>query len=201
MKNSLIAGLRGSIVILLLTLGCIGAIRLYKTAVPQQVEHDTTNITQRDYAQERAKWESQNVSVYEITASDPLLRARMRVDRATGDIFLLQVTARGEPESVDGLNMPISGVTAAVFKPYTIDALYDAIGDALTGASVGNSSTNSVSSADSTTNFRDYEVQFDPNRGYPVRFMEGLRTTLSAQEITWRTNVKDVQIKDFTIIR
>ncbi len=195
MKNTLIMGLRGSITILLLTLVCIGALRLYKTAVPQQVEHDTVNITQRDYSQERTKWEAQNVSVYEITASDPLLRARMRVDRVTGDIFLLQVTARGEPESVDGLNLPISGVTAAVYKPYTIDALYDAIGDALTGASAGNSSTNSA------TNFRDYEVQFDPNRGYPVRFMEGIRTTLSAQEITWRTNVKDVQIKDFTIVR
>lgn len=182
---------------MLLTFACGVSVRLYKTGVPEQVERDTINITQTDYAQARAKWDAQKVGVYEMRYVDPRVSAKMRVDRGTGDIFLLELTLKGHPESVDGLSAPLSGVTAEVYQPYTIDAVYDSIRDTLARVSAGEQAANNGD----ITNFHDYEVKFDADHGYPLHFKEQVRTTLSSQEITWRADASELEIKDFAAIK
>jgi hypothetical protein len=197
MQNALIRGFLGGIVILLLTSATALAIQGYKTIVPAQVERDTANITQADYAQARAKWQAQKIDLYEISVDDVRLQFRMRVDRTTGNLYLLKLAVDGTDESVDGLNTPLSGVTAKVYGAYSVDSLFDSINAALAGLSAGPQMATNAGSTD----FRDVDVQFDSGRGYPVRFALYDRTTLSSHEITWRTKQRDLQIKDFTVIR
>ncbi len=66
MKNAFIQSLLGSLVVVLVALGCVLGIDLYTTAVPEQVERDTINISQADYEQARARWDAQKISVYEL---------------------------------------------------------------------------------------------------------------------------------------
>jgi hypothetical protein len=196
MYNAFMRSLRGSIVILLLAFMVGLALQVYKSAVPEQVERNTINITQTDLAQARARWDASKIDVYEITGSDLRVSARLRVDRATGDIYLLQLTIKGQSESVDGLSAPVSGVAVKVYQAYTIDAVYDSITGTLAAVTAGQPSANGGESS----TFHDYDVQLDPSGTYPIRFAEDVRTTLSPREITWRTSVRDLQIKDFTEI-
>lgn len=197
MQNALIRGFLGSIVILLLTGATALSIQGYKTIVPEQVERNTANITQADYAQARAKWDAQKIGVYEISVDDARLQVSIRVDRTTGNLYLLKLAVDGTDESVDGLKTPLSGVAAKTYGVYAVDPLFDSIKDALAGLSTG---MQTAANADST-DFSDVEVQFDSARGYPVRIALYDRTTLSSHEITWRTKQRDLQIKAFTVIR
>jgi hypothetical protein len=197
MKNALIRGLLGSIVILLATGVLALAIQGYKTVVPAQVERNTANITQADYAQARAKWDAQKISVYEIGVNDGRLQFSMRVDRTTDTLYLLKLAVAGTEESVDGLNTPLSGVAAKTYGVYAVDPLFDKIKNTLATLSTA---LQPAARADST-DYSDLEVQFDSSKGYPARFTLYDRSTLSSHEITWRTNQRDLQIQDFTVVR
>jgi hypothetical protein len=196
MRNSIIRGLTGSAVILLVALVFVLALLGYKALVPAQIERNTSNITRDQYAEAFAKWDSQNIGAYEVTIVDPKQEIRLRVDKRTDQLFLLSHTVLGLSESVDGLKVPLSGVTLRTFQPYTIDAIFDTIQQ-----DVVNALSDPDLPADGvTTRYIDLHVAFDPTIGYPIHTTESLRTTLGTKEITWRTTSKDVEIKDFTVI-
>lgn len=197
MRDTLARSLRGSMMILLLAAACIFALRFYKTIVPEQVAHDTITITGAAYEQARARWEAQKISVYEVTSSDPRVTARLRVNRDTGDIFLLDLKVEGRSWALADTSTALTGVSAVVYGKYTIDAIYDSIQGALNSVSAAEPARNDSG----TTDFHDFDIRFDPSRGYPTHFIEYDRTTLSSGEITWRTTLNSMEVTDFTSVR
>lgn len=197
MKNAIVRGLIGSAVTLLVAMAFVLALQGYKVLVPAQVEHNTSNITQADYDQAFAKWDGQNISTYEFTVVAPKQELRMRVDRNTGDIYLLSHTVLGLSRSVDGLKVPLSGVALRTFQVYTPDAIYNSIQEDM----VNTERETAQPGENATTRYIDLNVQFDPALGYPAHVTESVRTTLDTKEITWRTNANDLEIKDFTAIQ
>ena len=197
MKNALLRGLAGSAIVVLLAGAFALAIVGYKSVVRSQVEHDTAGITQSDLDQARAKWAAQNVSVYELTVTDPRRRVRLRVDQAANKLYLLELSVEGVEESVDGLNAPITDVTEQVYKAFTVDSIFDKIDTDLQGLSPSPAQP----AAGEETTYRDVDVKFDPTRGYPTSYVDYTRTTLDPNEITWRSKEDSLEITDFTVVR
>jgi hypothetical protein len=198
MKDALTRAVIGCITILAATLVLVLGIRGYEVLVPAQVEHDSANITQADYAQAHAKWDAQKINVYEINVDDGdgRLQFRMRVDRQTGNLYLLSLRAQGVDESVDGLNTPLSGVQIKVFGAYSVDSVFASINKAISAAQTSSPTIDATGSS----LFTDVDVQFDPNKGYPTRFTTYSRTTPTSHEVTWRTQQSDMQFSNLTVI-
>ena len=197
MKRSFLQGLTGSVIALLAAVALMLAIQAYKALVPTQIEHNTSNVTQADYDRSLAQWTGKNVGTYEMTIVDPRQELRLRVDTTKDKLYMLSHTVNGISESVDGLKVALTGVTARTFQAYTVDSIFESIRADMAATALGSGAP----AGTDTTRFVDLTVQFDPSAGYPVHVVEHARITLNTKEITWRTTTKDVQIKDFTIIQ
>jgi len=121
----------------------------------------------------------------------------MRVNRTTGEMYLLELVIKGVNATVDGLNLPLSGVTLKVYQPLTIDSVFDSIAQTIADVEAG---TGGEVRGNSTV-YHDYEVRFDPTVGYPTLFRTDARTTLTPQEITWRTNEKNLELSGFNDVK
>jgi hypothetical protein len=69
---------------------CAVTANLYRLTVPEQVDRDTINITRSDYEQALAKWKARGVAEYTITLTRKADRITLRVNRQTGEIYLLE---------------------------------------------------------------------------------------------------------------
>src|SRR5689334_282953 len=101
--------LTGSLGILLLVLICVGSIAAYERSVPVNVDHNTINISQRDYDAALAKWQARGATQYEVTLAQESDQVSLRItDDGSGSpaIEVLEQLHDGKPISSDAQVAP-----------------------------------------------------------------------------------------------
>src|SRR5437868_1617013 len=176
-RKSLLLGIAAILCSLLV---CVLVIRLYKLAVPENVNNDIINITSNQYESALTKWGSQTASEYEITISRRNEVFTLRVSEGESKIYLLEDIVNGGSVPVPGLSSPVE---FASYVDYTVGGMFNRIKNGLDSVSSGRQ----ILPGDDKNEYSyEYNVQFDSTLGYPSHIYESRRTTRVSREITWR---------------
>lgn len=191
-KNALLA----SIAIFLMIVACAGSIRLYKQAVPEQVEHDTRNYGLDAYQQALDKWTASGVDSYEMTIHGGDDVVILRVSNGGGSIEVLSHLHQDRPISETGLDE-----YSASLRTRTVESMFELAQEVLDTYETDGTETLRNPSDERYIRFYDFEVRFDERLGYPTYMGEYERTTTAAREITWRQRPwAPIEVTDFKVL-
>lgn len=171
-------------------------VRLYKLAVPENVDKDIINITRNQYESALAKWRLRGVSEYEMTVSRKNEVFTLRVNEDNSTVYLLEDIVDGRQVSAPGLSSPVE---FASYSDYTVGGMFTRVKKGLDSVLSG---ARMLPSEDKNDYFYEYDVQFDPSLGYPTHILEYQRSTRLSREITWReAQPTSREVKDLKIIK
>jgi hypothetical protein len=187
-----------SLLILGLVGACIGTIILYRSLIPVQVDRSTINIARSDYEQALAKWQARNVVEYTTTVTKTSHEITIRVNRQTGDIFLLKWLKNGEPYEAASPD-PNTPVKAGLHYELSVDGMFETVAqwlDVIDNAS-GPALTVEATGIDY---YGDFNVQFHPELGYPVYVASFSREIHRSREVVWRSQPEPtLRVRELTI--
>gem|GEM_PF-5737090 len=185
-----------SLLILGLVGACIGTTTLYRSLIPLQVDKSTINIARSDYEQALAKWQARNVVEYTTTVTRTSHEITIRVNRQTGDIFLLKWLKNGEPYEAASPD-PNIPVKAGLHYELSVDGMFERVAQWLDVIENGSGPAMTV---EQTNYFGDFNVQFHPELGYPVYVASFSRAIHSSREIVWRSQPEPtLRVRELTI--
>ncbi|HEX9990920.1 MAG TPA: hypothetical protein VGE45_20875 [Chloroflexia bacterium] len=191
----------GAILILALVIACVVTVRLYKLAVPEQVDRDTINITASDYEQALNKWRSANVVEYEISTIMADEEVTLRVNQPENLIYVLRHYRNNEPYGAFDPNIPIMPSQFIKYKIYTVDGMFELAKQRLDFMQSLNGERIEPSEEEFDY-FHDYIIQFDPSTGRPTYIADKIRTAHRLRELTWRASgVPAIEVKGFKILK
>jgi hypothetical protein len=193
--------LLGAILILALVVACVVTVRLYKLAVPEQVDKDTINITASDYEQALNKWRSSNVVEYEISSVMADEEVTLRVNQPENLIYVLRHYRNGEPFGAFDPNIPIMPSQFIKYNIYTVNGMFDLAKQRLDFMQSLNGERIEPSEEEFDY-FHDYIIQFDPTTGHPTYIADKIRTAHRLRELTWRASgVPAIEVKGLKILK
>ena len=190
-RNVLLA----SITIFVMIFACAGSIRLYKLAVPEQVDRDTVSYSRADLEQALARWQATGVRSYEITVRSDDDLVVLRVSNLGRSIDVLQHLHRDRP--IDELRM---SPDSAKLRTMTVEHLFEMAWDPLLiGAPAGASRPSEDRNV--YTYFYDFNMRFDEQLGYPTYMSQYERFTGASHEITWRKSIwPPIEVKALKVL-
>ena len=191
----------GAIFILALVIACVVTVRVYKLAVPEQVDRDTINITASDYEQALNKWRSSNVVEYEISSVMADEEVTLRVNQPENLIYVLRHYRNNEPFGAFDPNIPIMPSQFVKYNIYTVNGMFELAKQRLDFMQSLNGERIEPSEEEFDY-FHDYIIQFDPTDGHPTYIDDKIRTAHSLRELTWRASgVPAIEVKDFKVLK
>ena len=183
----------GSLLVVALTFACSAMAAFYKSAVPEQVDHSTMNVTVSDYEQALARWKVQAIKEYELVIHSGSDDVTLRVNVLEKDIEILQHLHGGSP-----LGDTI-GPSSARLRAITIEKLFDQAGQGLDV--IGEQAASQFPPAQQNL-FFDYYVRFDQTMGYPTYYAQYQRLTQPSREIVWRKTVQEpIEVRSLKVIK
>jgi len=184
--------------ILGLILACLASTFLYRQNVPEHVERDTINIAESDYEQALTKWEARKVVEYTIAVARNTDQITIRVNRDTGDIFLLEWLRGGRPYEGAGID-PNNPLMPGLHYNLSVDGMFETVREWLDAMKSDQPLTPAVGEIDY---FNDFVAQFHPELGYPTHLVNYVRAAHRTREVVWRSSDQpSLEIKSLTIIR
>jgi hypothetical protein len=191
----------GAILILAFIIACVVTVRLYKLAVPEQVERDTINITSSDYEQALSKWRSANVVEYEISSIMADEEVTLRVNQPENLIYVLRHYRNNEPFGAFDPNIPIMPSQYVKYNIFTVSGMFDLAKQRIDFMQSLNGERIEPSEEEFDY-FHDYIIQFDSDTGHPTYIADKIRTAHRLRELTWRASgVPAIEVKGFKILK
>ena len=187
-----------SVIILGLIVACLATAFTYRQSVPAHVDRDTINISESDYEQALAKWEARQVVEYTITVARNADQITIRVNRETGDIFLLEWLRAGHPYE-GGVPDPNNPVIPGLYYDLSVDGMFDRIREWLDAIESGQPLAPTV---EETEYFNDFVARFHPELGYPIYVANYVRSAHRTREVIWRSPARPIlEVQSLTIMR
>jgi hypothetical protein len=186
--------LRGAAALFGLIIACLLSVILYKQLVPENVEHDTINITREEYEAAVARWQASRPREYELTLerSDHEVTLRISNENSTTELVKWLYLGR-KPDEENDPPIPVELLSM------TVEELFVLVEDSL--ATVNSDALPREDEFQSMI-FYDFEIELNETLGYPTHLAWFRRLTKPARELTWRQETEDpIEVKGLRVIR